>query len=76
MSREDARFYGWLALVFGPLFLLGSWLAAFTEVGVFLILAGLVALVLAPLLLRSLKAALAALAFAVLGLGWPYLRGL
>ncbi|HWO72616.1 MAG TPA: hypothetical protein VNN21_03580 [Dehalococcoidia bacterium] len=76
MSREDARFYGWLALVFGPLFLLGGWLAVFTEVGVFLILAGLVALVLAPLLLRSVKAALAALALAVLGLGWPYVRGL
>jgi len=76
VSREDARFYGWLALVFGPLFLLGGWLAVFTEVGVFLILAGLVALVLAPLLLRGVKAALAALALAVLGLGWPFLRGL
>jgi hypothetical protein len=40
MSLEDQRFYGKLLLVFGPLFIAGGWLAAFTDVGAVLIFVG------------------------------------
>ncbi len=72
MTRDDARFYGLLALVFGPLFIAGGWLAVFSDVGFVLILAGTAMLLLAPVLRRSLNVALAALALLVVGWGWPF----
>ena len=72
MTREDARFYGLPALVFGPLFIAGGWLAAFTEVGFALILAGTAMLLAAPVLWHSAKVAVAALALIIIGWGWPF----
>jgi hypothetical protein len=73
MTREDARFYGLLCLVFGPLFIFGGWLAAFTEVGFIMYLAGSIMLLLAPVLMRNLKALLAGLSLLVLAWTWPFL---
>ena len=73
MTPEDRAFYGFLLFVFGPLFIAGGWLASFTIVGFFLILAGTAMLIVAPLLLRSLKAAVAAGALGLLGWTWPFL---
>ena len=72
MTSEDARFYGLLALLFGPLFIAGGWLAAFTDVGFMLYVAGTAMLLLAPLLRRSLNVAAAALALLAVGWGWPF----
>jgi hypothetical protein len=73
MTREDATFYGRLALVSGPALIVGGWLAAFTDVGLAFILAGSVMLLASPLLLHSLKAAVLALTLLVLAWTWPYL---
>ena len=72
MTGEDARFYGLLALLFGPLFIAGGWLAAFTDVGFMLYVAGTAMLLLAPLLRRSLNVVAAALALLAVGWGWPF----
>ena len=72
MTSEDARFYGLLALLFGPLFIAGGWLAAFTDVGFMLYVAGTAMLLLAPLLRRSLNVVAAALALLAVGWGWPF----
>jgi len=72
VTSEDARFYGLLALLFGPLFIAGGWLAAFTDVGFMLYVAGTAMLLLAPLLRRSLNVVAAALALLAVGWGWPF----
>ncbi len=51
MTAADLRFYGFLCLGFGPLFVAGGWFAAFTDVGAFLIFAGLAMLLASPALL-------------------------
>jgi hypothetical protein len=73
MTEDDRRFYGKLLLTFGPLFILGGWLAAFTEVGLLLYLSGSVMLAIAPILLRSFKALLAGAGLFVLAWTWPFL---
>jgi hypothetical protein len=72
MTDADRRFYGILLLTFGPLFVLGGWLAAFTEVGALLILAGCAMLLVAPVLLRSVRVLALALGLVTFGLGWPW----
>ncbi len=76
MNAEDARFFGSLAFVFGPLFMAGGWLAAFTDVGLGLILAGTAMLAAAPLLRRSWRTALPAAALLTTGWAWPLLISL
>ncbi|MPZ49616.1 MAG: hypothetical protein GEU75_10025 [Dehalococcoidia bacterium] len=73
MKAEDRRFYGILALAFGPLFIAGGWLAAFTDVGWVLILLGAAMLLASPVLLRSLRTVPLVAILVALGLGWPYL---
>lgn len=51
-DSADRRFYSWPSIVFGPLFVLGGFLAAFTVVGALLIWAGM-SLLLAGILLRT-----------------------
>ena len=41
MSDADRRFYSWLGIVFGPLFILGGFIAAFTIEGALFIWLGL-----------------------------------
>ena len=76
MTAEDRAFYGRLLLVFGVLFIAGGWLASFTLVGALLIFAGSLMLIVAPILLRSIKTAPAALALLAAGWGWPFLLAL
>ena len=52
MSAADRRFASWLLIVFGPLFVLGGFLAAFTDVGALCVFAGL-AMLASGLLLRT-----------------------
>jgi len=70
---ESTRFYGRLALVFGPLFIAGGWLAAFTEVGAVLIFAGTAMLLASVALLRTWQSVALAAAALLIGLGWPFL---
>jgi hypothetical protein len=76
MTGADRRFYGTLLLVFGPLFVAGGWLAAFTDVGFVLILAGAVMILAAPIMLRSIRVLPLSLGLVALGLGWPLAVGL
>ena len=76
MSDADRHFYGVLLLVFGPLFIAGGWLAAFTGVGALLIFAGIAMLLAAPVFLRSLRILFFSLGLATLGLGWPWVASL
>lgn len=76
MTREDRRFYGLLLLTFGPLFIVGGWLAAFTMVGAVLILAGSLMLLAAPILLRSVRTFAVACGLVVAGWGWPWVASL
>ncbi len=41
MDSADRRFYSWLGIVFGPLFILGGFIAAFTIEGALFIWLGL-----------------------------------
>lgn len=66
VTREDLRFYGLLALAFGVLFLAGGRIAAFTIIGAVLMLAGSLMLLVAPLLLQSLKVMVVSMLFIVL----------
>jgi hypothetical protein len=72
MTGADRRFYGTLLLVFGPLFIAGGWLAAFTMVGALLIFTGAAMLLAAPVILRSFRIAPLSLGLVALGLGWPW----
>jgi hypothetical protein len=72
MTADARNFYGKLGLTFGPLFIVGGWLAAFTEVGAVLIVAGVVMVIVAPVLLQSWKLVPVALATVAVGLGWPF----
>jgi len=72
MSSSDRRFYGALLLVFGPLFIAGGWLAAFTDVGFLFILTGAAMILAAPILLRSFRILPLSLGLVALGLGWPW----
>jgi len=76
MSAEDNHFFGALTLFFGPLFIAGGWLAAFTDVGLGFILAGTAMLAATPLLWRSWRAALLAAALVTTGWTWPLLLSL
>jgi ABC-type molybdate transport system permease subunit len=76
MTAADRRFYGTLLLVFGPLFLAGGWLAAFTEVGFIFILTGAAMILAAPIMLRSIRVLPLSLGLVALGLGWPLALGL
>lgn len=71
--RDDLRFYGRLMLVFGPLFILGGWLAAFTDVGAWMIFAGAAMLLASVALLRTRQSVALAAAALLIGLGWPFL---
>jgi hypothetical protein len=76
MTGEDRRFYGLLLLTFGPLFIAGGWLAAFTLVGAVLIFAGTLMLLAAPILLRSIRVVAVALGLVAAGWGWPWVASL
>lgn len=52
VDDRDRRFYSWLAIVFGVLFVLGGFVAAFTSMGAIFIWFGL-ALLLAGIGLRT-----------------------
>jgi hypothetical protein len=71
VTADDRRFYAVLFHMFGPLFIAGGWLAAFTLVGSALIRAGTGMLILSPLPLRSVRSLAAALGLVVLGWTWP-----
>ena len=74
LARGDStRFYGRLALVFGPLFIAGGWLAALTEVGAVLIFAGTAMLLMSALLLRTWPSAIVAAGALVITWGLPFL---
>ncbi len=71
-AGEDRRFYGRLLLVFGPLFIVGGWLAAFTEPGAWFILTGAVLTLASVALLRTWQSAVLAVTALVVLLGWPF----
>ncbi|MGE0602078.1 MAG: hypothetical protein AB7J35_21985 [Dehalococcoidia bacterium] len=45
LDTADRRFYSWLGLIFGPLFVLGGFIAAFTIEGALFVWLGLAMLV-------------------------------
>jgi hypothetical protein len=59
-TPEDRRFYSRLGIVFGPLFVLGGFLAAFTIMGAVMIWAGLALFVAGVGLKTALPAAIVA----------------
>ena len=59
MTPADRRFTAWLLLGFGPLFVLGGFAAAFTEVGAMLVFLGLAMLVTGALIFTPLRLILA-----------------
>ena len=64
MTPADRRFTAWLLLGFGPLFVLGGFAAAFTDVGALLVFVGLAMVVTGGLLFTPLRLAIAVLASA------------
>lgn len=76
MGSDERRFWGVLTLVFGPLFIAGGWLAAFTDVGLVLIFAGSLMLLVSPVLLHSCRAVPVVALLLALGWGWPWLLSL
>jgi hypothetical protein len=52
VDERDRRFTSWLAIVFGPLFVLGGFVAAFTEPGAWFIAVGM-GLLASGILLRT-----------------------
>lgn len=52
MTSADRRFYSWLMIAFGPLFVLGGFGAAFTTMGALFVWTGL-AMLAAGVLLRT-----------------------
>ena len=62
MTPADRRFTAWLLLGFGPLFVLGGFAAAFTDVGALLVFVGLAMVVTGGLLFTPLRLAIAILA--------------
>lgn len=76
MTAADRRFYGTLPLAFGPLFIAGGWLAAFTTVGALLMFTGAAMLLAAPVLLRSYRILPLSLGLVALGCGLPWVASL
>ncbi len=72
VSADDRRFYGRLLLVFGPLFIIGGWLAAFTEPGAWFIYTGATLTLASVALLRTWQSAVVAVTALVVLLGWPF----
>ena len=62
VTPADRRFTAWLLLGFGPLFVLGGFAAAFTDVGALLVFVGLAMVVTGGLLFTPLRLAIAVLA--------------
>ncbi len=76
MTASDWHTMGMFALVFGPLFIVGGWLAAFTGVGFALIVLGAAMLLASPVLLRSIRMVPVVAVLVAFGLGWPLLLAL
>ena len=75
MNEQDREFLGMLAMVFGPLFMLGGWLVWATEAGAIMMVIGALHLAAAPVLRPTLRIIAVAPLLFLAGFGAPSLLG-
>jgi hypothetical protein len=75
VTHEDRHFFGLLAIVAGPLFILAGWLTVATQYGPVLMVVGALQLAAAPVLRPTMRTLAIAPVLFGLGFGWHDIMG-